>query len=141
MKKIIYTLIISLFILTGCTNNKYDEISYTKLSNMLDNNESFILFIGSSTCTHCDSYKITVNKIIDKYKIDIKYIDVSKFSNDEIEKFNEIIDYNGTPTTAFIKDGKEYCGESDNCSYYRIRGNQDYETVVNKLKQKGYIKE
>ena len=33
-------------------------------------------FIGSETCSACASYKITLNKIIEEYHTDIKYLDI-----------------------------------------------------------------
>lgn len=138
MKRILLLLIIILCI-TGCSNNLYDEISYKEFNSMIKNKDDFIIFIGSSTCGHCTLFKDTVNDIVNNYKLDIKYIDVSNFSEDELSEFKKKINFSGTPTTAFIKDGKEYCGTDGNCSYYRIVGNQDYDKVVKKLKQKGYI--
>ena len=80
MRKILYVLILIplLLIISGCGAKTYDEITYDDLNNMLDDKESFVLFIGSATCTHCDAYKVTLNKVIEEYNVDIKYLDISK---------------------------------------------------------------
>jgi thioredoxin-related protein len=60
MKKILIFLssLVLLMSLVGCSSNKtYEEISYNKLNDMLDKKESFILFIGSNTCSACSVYK------------------------------------------------------------------------------------
>ena len=108
---------------------------------MVENKEDIILFIGSDQCSHCSTYKVTVNEIVKTYQIDIKYINIAKLDETGLQDLLKISNFgNSTPTTVFIKDGEEYCGESNNCSYYRIIGDQEYDKVVKKLKDKGYIK-
>lgn len=120
----------------GCSALKtYDEISYKKLNNMLDKKENFILFIGSSTCSACSSYKITLDKVIKKYGVDIKYIDLSKLSDKEKGDVTAKFPISGTPTTIFIENGVE------NDTYNRIDGNVRYSKIVDKLKENGYVKE
>lgn len=145
MKKILYfsmsVLIIIFF--SGCTKKieSYDEITINELKKMVENKEDIILFIGSDQCSHCSTYKVTINEIVKTYKIDIKYINIAKLKQEELQDLLKISNFgNSTPTTVFIKNGKEYCGNSDNCSYYRIIGDQEYDKVVKKLKDKGYIK-
>lgn len=137
MKKIILiiTTITALF-LTGCAGPKtYDEISYSELKQMQKNKEDFVLFIGSNTCSACSTYKITVNKIVKEYKVDIKYIDISKLSEKEESELVSNFAFTGTPTTVFVTKGKE------KDTHNRINGNQKYSKVIEKLKENGYIKE
>ena len=134
MKKILLLFII--IFIGGCSAVKtYDEIGYKKLSNMIDKKENFILFIGSSTCSACSSYKITLNKIVKKYGVDIKYIDLSKLSDKEKGDVSAKFPISCTPATIFI----EKCIEKD--TYNRIVGNVRYSKVVKKLKENGYVKE
>ena len=134
MKKII--LVIMIIFICGCGAIKtYDEISYKKLSNMIDKKENFILFIGSSTCSACSSYKITLDKVVKKYGIDIKYIDLSKLSDKEKGNVTARFPISGTPATIFVEDGEE------KDTYNRIDGNVRYSRIVEKLKENGYVKE
>ncbi|MCI9234338.1 MAG: thioredoxin family protein, partial [Bacilli bacterium] len=96
--------------------------------------KSFILFIGSTECQHCDLYKETLNEVISKYQVKISYIDISKLSAEENAKLKVHVNYNGTPTTVFIENGAE------TSMYDRIDGNKPMNKVVEKLKKKGYIK-
>lgn len=143
MKKIFYCLLVLIPILFGCGKKltSYEEISYDDLMNKIENKEDFILFIGSETCAHCAAFKDTVNSIVKKYQIKIYYIDINKFSNTESSKFKTIINYSGTPTTVFIKNGSELKDENGNVTIYRINGNIEYEKVVNKIKKAGFIEE
>ena len=133
MKKILLFLVLDV---CGCSVIKtYDELSYKKLNTMLKNKEDFVLFIGSSTCSACSSYKITLNDVIKKYNVDVKYIDLSKLSEKQHSEFTAKFPISGTPTTVFIKNGVE------DDTYNRIDGNVKFSKIVSKLKENGYIKE
>ena len=122
--------------LSGCGGPKtYDEISYSDLNKMLKDKENFVLFIGSETCSACNAYKITINKIVEKYGVDIKYLDISKLDDTENSELHANFAFSGTPTTIFIEDGEE------KDSFNRINGNVKYSKVVEKLQENKYIKE
>lgn len=134
MKKLI-VMIIPLLFLFGCNKTTFEEINYKKLDTLITNKESFVLFIGANSCSHCSTYKVTLNEAIRKNNVDnVKYIDADLLSETEVSKLKQTANYTGTPTTVFIEKGKE---ES---SYNRINGDRDYDYIVNKLQKNGYIK-
>lgn len=140
MKHIKILLILAFVLtLTGCFNKGkgYTEISYDKLIKKLNNKESFVLMIGSSECTHCDEFKLTLEEINKKYSINIQYIDIYKIKDDAEKEANlkRLFPYSGTPTTVNIVDGKEETILS------RIEGSRDYSDTKEKLIKWGYIKE
>ena len=135
MKKL-FLLIISLFMLTGCSGNTtYDEIDYKELNSMLDDKESFILFIGSSTCSACATYEGTLNSVIEDYGTDVKYIDLSKLSSAEESSITSQFPITGTPTTVFIEKGEE------EDTHNRIVGSAKKSKIIEKFKENGYIKD
>ncbi len=137
MKKglLIITTMVMIFCLSGCGRTTFDEISYNELNNKLEAKDDFVLFIGSETCSACTAYKITLNKIIEKYHVDIKYLDISKLSEKESSELQAKFPFTGTPTTVFITNGVE------KNTYNRISGNEKYSSVLKKLIKNGYIKE
>lgn len=137
MKKMLYVLILIplLIIVSGCGHKTYNEITYDELNKLIDNKESFVLFIGSTTCTHCDAFKVTLNKVIEKYNVDVKYIDISKIDDDKVSTIQAKFPFTGTPTTVFVTKGHE----KDTLN--RIEGESTYSEVVKILKENGYIKE
>lgn len=137
MKKIVIVLVLILGLsLTGCMGSKtYDEINFDELMNKIDKKESFLLFIGSATCTACQSFEPTINKVITDYKLDIKYIDVSKITDSESDELLAHFRFRGTPLIVFVEKGEE------KDPHNRIVGNQQYSKVVKKLKKNNYIKE
>ena len=133
MKKILICLIAIL--LVGCGNPKYTEIGYEQLKTKLDNKDTFVLLLGSDTCSACASYETTMNKVMKDTKIEIFYVNLHLLSEEDYSKIYSKFVVNSTPTTIFIKDGKE------TTTYDRIVGAADYKTVVDKLKSLGYIGE
>lgn len=132
MKKVAIFLI-SFLLLCGCSGKGYKEINIGTLTEKVKNKETLILFIGAESCSHCVGYKSTINEVIKDYDVTIYYIDVDALTKEENSELKKIANYNGTPTTVFLKNGKE---ES---AYMRIVGERDYDYVVNKLYKNGFI--
>ena len=131
-----FIIVIGLILITGCGSKltTYKEIDYNKLSSKLESKESFILFIGSATCSHCISFKSTLDSVIKDYQIEVSYIDISKLSEDDLNGLNSKIQYKYTPTVIFVEDGV-----ASSAINKRIVGETTYDKVVKKLKANGYI--
>lgn len=139
MKKIFLVLIVALstiLMVSGCNKKitTYEEINYSDFKNKIENKESFVLFVGSSTCSACDKYKVTLDKFIKDYQVQIYYIDISKMNSDQMSEFMTVINFSSTPTTVFITDGVE------KTVYNRIVGALSYSKIVSKFEKAGYIK-
>lgn len=137
MKKLIFFLfpLVLVFIISGCGNKTYDEITYKEFNELINKKEDFVLFIGSKDCSHCAAYKVTLNKIIEKYGVEVKYIDISKLKEKEINNFQSKFPFSGTPTTIFITEGKEIS------TFNRIEGAKEYSKVKKIFEKNNYIKE
>lgn len=135
MKKIaIAILMIFTLFITGCSKYKtYTEINYSELQSKLDNKDTFVLVVGSSTCSACANYKTTMEKVIKDKQVEIFYIDMKLLSEEDYAKLYSKFVVVSTPTTIFIKDGIE------TSTYDRIVGSANYSDVVNNLKKQGYI--
>lgn len=112
----------------------YDEIEYSEYTKMVNNKESFILYIGSATCSHCQDFKPTIEKFIKDYQLDIKYIDISKLDDKQYSVLKNKTKLSGTPTIVIFKEGIVESGSSN-----KIQGAVDYETVEDFFKSKEYI--
>lgn len=137
MKKIFLLIVMLLPLLAGCGSKltTYEEIDYNDFIEKIENKDDFILFIGSSTCQHCDAFKETVKSVVEKHQIKIYYIDIHKFTEQQANKFKTYINFSATPTTVFIYDGAE------KTTYNRINGNLSYDKVIDKITKAGFIKE
>jgi len=131
----IITIILTIFIICGCSNQNVYQINYKEFNNLINNQENFILYIGSGTCINCTEFKPKFESIIKKNKIsDAYYIDLDEFSDEEKKSFYKVINITGTPTVIFITDGEE------KSSFNRINGNVTEEKIITRLKANGYIK-
>lgn len=139
-RKIIFFMLMGLFVFVGCgnkTSNKnlttYTTISYNEYVDLMENDITFPLVIGSSTCSACSMYKVTMERFIKKYQIDVKYIDISKLSDDEYRLLKGEVNFSSTPTTIFIEKGKH------TSVYDRLVGAEAFSEVVSKFTSMGYI--
>ena len=119
--------------LTGCGRTSYDEISYSELQDLIDNKESFPLVIASATCSACNSYRPTLEKFIQEYNVDVKYIDLDKLTDEEESNLMNEFPITGTPTTVFVEDGEE------KDTYNRIVGNKKFSQTEEAYRENGYI--
>lgn len=134
MKKFLVLILFMVIFISGCgKRTTYDEISYSEFKKLIENKESFPLVIGSSTCSACTLFRPTMEAFIKKYNIDVKYIDISKLSEDDNGELSSIIGFKSTPTTVFFKNGEQ------TSAYYRIVGSEDMNGVIEAYKRMGYI--
>lgn len=134
-KKILIIFAILLFVLTGCGKTTYEEIKLDELTKKIENKDSFVLVIGSETCSACETYKPTMEQVIKKYNLTIYYINIYPLKTEEKAKLISYVYYSNTPTTAIFTDG-EVKDTHDN-----LVGAVRYDEIVSKLKEKGYINE
>ena len=130
MKKIFLSLI-ALFLLVGCSNGTaYKEITYNEFASQVKSKETFVIFIGSATCSHCDDFKPILSQVIEDYDLDVKYIDLSKVSEAQYSEVKKKVDLSGTPTLSYIEEGN--CDTSKN-----LVGSNTYDDTVEYFKSIG----
>lgn len=110
------------------------ELTYDEFVQKIDNEESFVLCISLTTCSHCATYKPKLESVAKDYGIDLYYIDIDKYSEEEQDEFEKIINFNdSTPTTVFLKNGKETTASN------RINGDVSTSRIIDKLKSNDFI--
>lgn len=131
---IILSCVIMIFV-SGCGNKltTYDEIDYSEYSQLIEDEQDFILYMGSATCSHCLNFKPTLEQIIINYQLHIKYIDVSTLTEKEYAVLQNKTKLQGTPTVVFVKDGIVQTSP-------KIQGEMTYTAALEKFKESGYIK-
>lgn len=135
MKKLKFLgLILVIFLISGCSKSNLEKISYKDYQNLINNKETFILEVMSSSCPACDSLKPRLEDVTSEYNIDVKYIDVSKLSEKDYEEFIDIIDTTSTPTIIFYEEGQEQSMAT------RLVGAAPRNKIITKFKDMGYIK-
>lgn len=135
-KILVIVMAFMIMLITGCGNKGYKEISYNKLKEMVNNKETFALFIGKESCSSCTTFKGVLNNLYAKEyakEATIYYIDTDKLSDDEFREFNATYSYSGTPTVTIIVEGKFTPINS-------VTGSNGYNDMVDLMKSKGLLK-
>lgn len=115
-------------------NDNLIELNYNELESKIENKEDFVVCISRTTCSHCNNYKPKLRNVANKYKINIYYTDIDKYTKTDLEKFNNLISFDGgTPVTMFIKKGEEKTTAT------RIEGDVSTDKIIDKLKKNGFI--
>lgn len=120
-------------------------VDYNKYRSLTRSEETSIIVIGQSTCSHCIAIKPALNSVAEDYNLTINYLNLTELNEDETNKFYESledIEYNdpdfvkdgsfGTPLTMVVEDGKivDY-----------ISGSRTISQLVRKFRQLGLIEE
>ena len=132
-KKIKYLLIgILVLILTGCSSSKViTDIDYSKLEEMIDNKESFILEVVQTGCSHCEEFSPRFKAVLKTNDEEAYSLNLYNMTDDELKKFNELTtSVSGTPTVLYFEDGKE--------TSHKINGavsNEKIEEFLEKIKK------
>ena len=136
MKKFKSFILLFLLVLlcSSCGSSNLKSLSYKELNKKLENNETFFFVVIRDGCSHCESFVPKVEEVVDEYNIIGYTLNYSDLSEEEDEEFFEKYGISSTPTTVFIKDGKEMS------ILQRIEGNVAKEKLVDKLKKNDYIK-
>ena len=136
MKKILVSLIIGLFFITGCftSTSKYSkpiELTYKKYSEKLENNESFAMLIWRTGCTHCEEFEPKLNKVIKDYDLEIYSINTENLNESEYAKLENKTFVTGTPTLVIFEKGKYKT---------KLIGDKEENEVIDFLRQNKYIR-
>ena len=131
---ILVLLVAFLIINKAISKGNLVELTYDEFVQKIDNEESFVLCISLTTCSHCTTYKPKLESVAKDYGIDLYYIDIDKYSEEEQDEFEKIINFNdSTPTTVFLKNGKETTASN------RINGDVSTSRIIDKLKSNDFI--
>ena len=96
------------------TGLSIDEIKYEDYKVLLENKESFILYVGRSTCPDCERFEPVLKSI--QFKSEIKHIDTQPYKDaivneeenaqENYDSFKNEIGYEWIPYVCAVKEGK-----------------------------------
>ena len=126
------------FIGKGFNKTEYPyihELTFNELESKLNNQDSFVLIITQTGCSHCEAYLPVVQNVSNKYKVDFYVLNRTNISDEERTKLKNIANISGTPTTLFYTSGEE------KSALNRLVGQATECRLVEKLTSEGYIHE
>ena len=114
-------------------DNYFKEIILDDFVSLINNKQDFILVISQTWCSHCTSYKPKVEYVANNNKVIIYYMEYNMLSDDDKNIFNNYVNFSGTPTTVFFKNGVELID-------LKIADDTSVNNLENILIDNGYIK-
>lgn len=77
----------------------FKAVSVSEATQMIDNNDKFILFVGNEHCKDCQEFMPTLHEIYEEKQLTIYYIDSSQAETDvDISEFMKEQQINWVPT-------------------------------------------
>lgn len=117
IKNLFFSVICSICLLTSCGGDSNDKINYAigdktittfidvtadKIDTMIENDESFVAYVYSPTCSSCHDVSPRLESIIVEYGISIYRVTYS-----QLDKSSPLKLSTGTPILGFYKDGRK----------------------------------
>jgi predicted bacteriocin transport accessory protein len=95
------------FVLVGCGSNSVREVNPNDVQNKIDEGESFILVVSTTTCPFCEDFKPIMVEFSET-DATTEIIEIFIDNQDEAERNAFVTRYNiaATPTTLFFRDGQ-----------------------------------
>jgi len=133
IKRIILLIILVIFCSSCSESSNLKNLSYKDLQKKINNNDTFFFVVIKDGCQHCEGFTPKVKEVLDEYDIDGYTVNYTELSLEDNDSFYEEFGVDSTPTTIFIKNGKEISIRQ------RLTGNVSKEKLIDKLKTNGYI--
>jgi len=113
--------------------SKLTSTNVNEIQSKINNQDSFILLVSQTTCSHCSSIKSTLNSILSTYNINIYVIEINELEETEKTTINSITNVSETPTILLFEDGVI---KEDSTI---IGSNHTENEIISILKENGYI--
>ena len=134
IKKIVMVVAL-IFVCSSCSqNNKLKELTYNDLQNKINSKDTFFFVVIKDGCQHCENFVPKVKEVVNDYEIVGYTLNYSDLNEEDNNSFYSEYKVDSTPTTIFIKDGREIS------ILQRITGNVSKDKLIEKLKTNNYIK-
>ena len=88
------------------TTDTLTQININTLKKLFQTNKKSILFLMKNDCSFCEEFEPRVKEVLDKLKVKAYKINLSDLKQEERAEMLKYINFNGTPTTYTIRNGK-----------------------------------
>lgn len=109
MRKILLCLVLLLAMLLGCSKVKESysySLSVQEVLDKIENQEDFVVYLGTTTCTACQTFAPIAEKMNENYQTQIYHVVLDLEEDEELkDQLLAIIPVEYTPSINAIKDG------------------------------------
>lgn len=115
-------------------NTSLVYIGVSDLKTKIRNQETFMLVLSQTGCSHCEQYLPELDRTLQEYDLKAYVLNITNNSDEDNKTLGQIVNFSGTPTTLFFTDGKE------KTALNRFVGYVSKAKLVERLQSLGYIK-
>ena len=102
------------------TNGTLTEINFNTLKKLFQTTKKSILTVEKDDCSYCESFEPKFIEALDDNGVTAYKINISKLNTNELTNLYNYVNFEGTPTTYIIENGKVS---------HSFKGNTDKETI------------
>src|SRR5574344_1747309 len=98
------------------TTGTLTEINFATFKTLFQTNKKSILILEKTGCEYCEDFEPKFISALESNNATAYKINISNFSSSELSNLYDYVDFNGTPTTYIINNGKaihSYSGDAD----------------------------
>lgn len=122
------------FIIKDTTaESKLININVSELESKINNEETFMLVISQTGCSHCEQYLPELDRTLQEVNLNAYILNITGLDSENASTLNKYVNFSGTPTTIFFHEGME------TTTLNRIVGYASKTKIKEKLKSLGYI--
>ena len=110
----------------------YTSLSYSEYEEKLNKEDTFLLFLWQTGCSHCEDFEPKLKDVIAEYNLEVYGLNLADLSEDEYAKVKNKTFISGTPTLVYLKNGK---------NEEKLVGDKSKQILLDFLTKIGYIKE
>ena len=122
------------FIIKDTTaESKLININVSELESKINNEETFMLVISQTGCSHCEQYLPELDRTLQEVNLNAYILNITGLDSENASTLNKYVNFSGTPTTIFFHEGME------TTTLNRIVGYASKTKIKEKLKSLGYM--
>ena len=84
----------------------YKSLTYEEYDKKIKNNDTFLLFLWQTGCSHCESFEPKLKSVISNFNLEVYGLNMADLSEDEYAKVKNKTFISGTPTMVYFDEGK-----------------------------------
>ncbi len=88
------------------TTSTLTDIDVSTLEKLFKTSEKSIVLLVKNDCSYCQEFEPRVKELLEKLKINAYRINISNYSDSDMAKLFDYLNFEGTPTTFVIENGK-----------------------------------
>lgn len=111
MKKILLCLVMMLLVVSGCASKEQVSYSYglsvQDVITKLENDETFIVYLGTTNCSACATFAPIAEKMNENYGTQIYHVELDLEKDEELKSsLLEVMPVTYTPSINLVVDGE-----------------------------------